>query len=141
VIASSISGTSYQWQVNRGAGFVNLQNDLHHAGVTGSQLMLLDVQSDYYGYEYRCLVNGGMASDIYTVKITAQWTGFANKDWENPANWGCGSVPDANTDVFIYNGKPNYPEINCNRICRSVYATPGTSLKVTDGKIFYIKGN
>jgi hypothetical protein len=141
IMTSSINGLTYQWQVNKGAGFVNLLNDMHHSNVTGTQLNLVDMPSAFYGYQYRCLVNGSLLSDVYTLKITALWTGFANTDWENPANWGCGSVPDENTDVYIYNGKPNYPEINCNRICRSVNATQGTSLKVTDGKIFYIKGN
>jgi hypothetical protein len=139
-IVSNISGTSYQWQVNTGNGFVNLVNNMHYANVQGKTLIIVDVQTNYYGYEYRCVINGANTSDVNTLKITALWTGAANKDWENPGNWGCGTVPDANTDVYIYNGKVNYPEISCNRICRSVYATVGTSLKVNDGKIFYIKG-
>ena len=139
-MVSNINGINYQWQVNTGSGFVNLTNNMHYANVQSKTLNIIDVQTNYYGYEYRCIINGSLISDVSTLKITALWTGAANKDWENPGNWGCGTVPDANTDVYIYNGKVNYPEISCNRICRSVYATVGTSLKVNDGKIFYIKG-
>jgi hypothetical protein len=139
LLKANLSGSTYQWQVNRGAGFVNVDEDGIHGGVNTSSLSIVGMPSSYYGYQYRCVVNG--ANDVTTtIRVVAYWTGAGNTDWENPGNWGCGTVPDKNTDVLIYNGKPNYPEINCNRACRSISATQGTSLKLKDAKILYITG-
>jgi hypothetical protein len=137
---SNVTGASYQWQVNGGSGFVNLADNANYSNVNSQLLKLAGIPSSWYGNQYRCLVNGNLYSNIDTLKITAYWTGSMNADWETPANWGCGIVPDLNTDVIIYNGKPNYPEVTCNRICRSITANPGTSVKVDDSKIFMIKG-
>jgi uncharacterized protein YjdB len=35
---------------------------------------------------------------------TNTWNGSVSNAWENAANWGCGIVPDANTDVVIKSG-------------------------------------
>ena len=140
VLPATLTGSTYQWQVDRGSGFVNLTDDGIHTGTNTRLLSFNQLSSNEYGYIYRCKVDG--TSDVATtIKITAYWTGAANTDWENPGNWGCGIVPDKNTDVYIYNGKLNYPEVNCNRACRSVSATTGTSLKVNGAKIFYITGH
>ena len=77
---------------------------------------------------------------ISTLKVVAYWSGSNNTDWENPGNWYCGAVPDKNTDVLIEAGKPNYPEINCNRACRSVSAAAGTSVRVKLNKLLLLTG-
>ena len=65
-------------------------------------------------------------------------SGSSNIDWENTGNWNCGALPDKNTDVLINAGKPNYPEVTYNRVCRSIVADPANSLKVKAGKILMI---
>jgi hypothetical protein len=137
---ADITGSTYQWQVNTGSGFVNLQAGSHIAGMNSRQLYLTDIPSLYYGNKYRCLVNGSTYSSIYSLKITAYWTGAFNKDWENPGNWSCGAVPDKNTDIIIEAGKLNYPEINCNRACRSINAAPGTSVRIKTDKLLMMMG-
>lgn len=36
-----------------------------------------------------------------TLYKVCSWNGSVSTQWENPANWDCGYVPDNNTDVFI----------------------------------------
>ncbi len=42
---------------------------------------------------------------VFTSNCQANnWTGAVNTAWENPGNWSCGKVPDANTNVTINSG-------------------------------------
>jgi hypothetical protein len=59
----------------------------------------------------------GSSSSSFSVNSTNTWTGAVNSAWENPGNWGCGTVPNANTDVVINSGTV---VINSNAECRSL---------------------
>ena len=137
---SDVTGSTYQWQVNTGTGFVNISANTYYSGINTAQLNLINIPSGFYGYQYRCLVNGSSYSSTSTLKFVAYWNGSSNTDWENTGNWNCGAVPDKNTDVLINAGKPNYPEVNCNRVCRSITADPATSLKVKANKVLMVTG-
>ncbi|MES2849299.1 MAG: M12 family metallo-peptidase [Bacteroidota bacterium] len=58
------------------------------------------------------------------------WTGNSDTAWEKPANWSCGSIPTATTDVTIPTGLVNYPVIKSNAICRRLRQQTGSSVKV-----------
>ena len=139
--SSDATGSSYQWQVNTGAGFANLVNDAHYSGVNSAQLTISNLLSAYGGYQYRCIVNGSTYSSTSKMRIVAYWNGSSNTDWENTGNWDCGLVPDRNTDVIINAGKPNYPDIACNRACHSIWTGAGTSLKLQSNKILMLTGH
>jgi Leucine-rich repeat (LRR) protein len=128
-ITSATAGSSYQWQVNTGSGFVNISDNANYAGTNTSALQLYNIPSSWYGYQYRCLVNAvpGTAS---VLKISSYWMGIVSSAWENPQNWSCGVVPDANSDVIINNGTV---VVNSNTSCRSLTARPGVSVTVTTG--------
>lgn len=73
----------------------------------------------------------GISSDPRTMTIIAQpnnWTGDANTAWENPDNWSCGVVADANTDVLIPAGATVI--ISSAAVCRSITVMPGASVTV-----------
>ncbi|HEY0042008.1 MAG TPA: hypothetical protein VGB71_15160, partial [Flavisolibacter sp.] len=53
--------------------------------------------------KFRCLVNG-VPSRVYTLSFVNVWTGHLDSSWENPNNWSCGAVPDADTEVVIAAG-------------------------------------
>ncbi|GAB4137416.1 MAG: hypothetical protein Fur0041_12150 [Bacteroidia bacterium] len=53
-IASS-GATSWQWQVNTGAGFVNLTNTPPYSGATTQTLTITGATSGMNGYIYRCI--------------------------------------------------------------------------------------
>lgn len=122
-LQSNITGSSYQWQVNTGSNYTNLAGGTNYTGTGSPVLQLINIPSSWYGYQYRCLVNGTSYSNIYTLKFTDTWTGAGGTPaWENPANWSCGSVPDANTDVIINGGMVI---LSSNTSVRGITIKPG----------------
>jgi hypothetical protein len=69
-----------------------------------------------------------------------KWTGTVSTAWENPANWNCGSVPNATTDVTIPSGLVNYPVVNSAAICRRIRQEPNTSVLVKTGFSLMLTG-
>ena len=126
-LVSTISGSSYQWQLSTdGVNFNNLSNTVNYSGTNTSSLQLINIPSSWYGYQYRCIVAGNN-SDVYVIKFTNSWVGLVNHAWENPGNWSCGTVPDANTDVIINSGTV---VLNSNVTVRSLSVSPGVSLTI-----------
>ena len=132
-VPSNITGATYQWQVDNGGGYTNVTNAGIYSGATTSTLTLTSTPTSIYGYKLRCLVNGSLFSQVYTVKFTATWQGTVNNIWGNTANWSCGILPDANTDVLINSGKPNYPQLGINTTIRTLKVNPGTTVTVNTG--------
>jgi Peptidase family M23 len=132
-IYSNLTGTTYQWQVNTGSGFTNIIDNTDYAGATTNQLQLKNVPTSFYGYQYRCFVNGNSYSHTISLKFVSYWNGFKSKSWDDPSNWSCGNVPDANTDVVIQNDVSNFPEVNFNTSCRTVTVNTGATLTVKPG--------
>ncbi len=58
---------------------------------------------------------------------TNHWTGSVSSDWENPANWSCGKLPDANTDVVINSGTV---VTNSNIVIRTFTINPTVAFTV-----------
>ena len=123
-------GNTYQWQVDIGNGFVDISNNSSYAGANNYNLEIKNIPSSWYGYQYRCVVDGKVSS-IQFLKFVATWTGNFNKIWENPANWKCGQLPDENTDVIISSG--SVVTINANTTIRSLTIKPGGNLSVAPG--------
>ncbi|MFT3682604.1 MAG: glycosyl hydrolase family 28-related protein [Ferruginibacter sp.] len=137
-LLSNITGSSYQWQVNTGSGFTNAADGTNYAGTTASVLQLNNIPSSWYGYQYRCLVSGTSYSDTFTLKFTDTWTGAGGtSEWENAANWSCGVVPDANTDVIIRSGTV---VLNSNTSCRSISVSNGASFTINGGFTLNLTG-
>ena len=137
------SAGAMQWQVNTGTGFTNISNGSIYSGVNTSTLVINNAASNMYGYKYRCVFTGNNAattSQEFVLKYTAIWGGAVNTAWENAGNWACGILPDANTDVIIKRGVPNFPVINSNAVCRSISATTETSILIKTGFNLLITG-
>jgi hypothetical protein len=126
-LASSITGAAYQWQVNTGSGFVNISDDANYSGTNAVNLQLNNIPSSWYGYQYRCVVDGNN-SYAYSLKFSGSWNGSVNTSWENPANWDCGIVPDSNTDVVIHSGTVI---LSSTTECRSLTVKPGANFTVS----------
>lgn len=68
------------------------------------------------------------------------WTGAVNTLWSNTANWSCGSLPMASTDLII-NSTANMPVVDItNAVCKNLTIGTGASLSVNSGMILDIKG-
>ena len=125
---SNLSGTNYQWQLNTGGGFYNIIDNANYTGTNTSSLQLNNIPSFFYGYEYRCVVDGQNSNSI-TIRFTDYWNGTVNTAWENPLNWSCG-LPDSNTDVIINAGTVI---LNSDASVRSVKIKKGVIYTVSSG--------
>ena len=132
-IPSNISGATYQWQADAGAGYTNITDGAVYSGTATKTLTLTNTPASIYGYKFRCVVNGGTFSQIYTLKLNSSWEGNVSNVWENTANWSCGQLPDAATDVLINAGKLNYPQVNVNTSVRTVTVNSGATITVNAG--------
>jgi hypothetical protein len=128
-ITSNLTGASYQWQVNTGSGFTNIANNGNYSGTNTVNLQLSNIPSSWYGYEYRCVVNG-VNSNVFSLKFENNWTGAVSSVWENPLNWSCGIVPDENTDVIVLSGTV---VVNSNTTIRSLTLGTGVNFTVNSG--------
>ncbi|MES2430083.1 MAG: hypothetical protein V4556_04045 [Bacteroidota bacterium] len=128
--ANNTPGNTYQWQINTGNGYTDLSNSSIYAGTTTDTLRLINAPTSMTGYLYRCeITNGGTVtySNENTLRFKAYWVGGISNAWEISGNWGCGILPDQNTDVIINAGMP---VLSSNATIRSVSANPYTSVKI-----------
>lgn len=128
-ITSNITGTTYQWQVDTGKGFVNITDNVNYSGTNSKTLQLNNVPSSWYGYQFRSVVDGNYSLTIPIIFVTT-WTGSKSTAWENPLNWSCSLVPDANTDVLVSSGTVI---LNSNAACRSLKVDTGAAFTVSPG--------
>lgn len=132
-------GTSYQWQVNTGSNFTNITDNSNYSGSNNMNLTITNSPTSWYGYKYRCIVDGNN-SDTTTLKFTAYWNGGTSTAWENTANWNCGVLPDANTDVIINEGVKFYPVVNNSTSCRSLRLNKNTLASIITGITLTLTG-
>jgi uncharacterized repeat protein (TIGR03803 family) len=134
ILKSGISATNYQWQLNAGVGFVSIADNSNYIGTNTDLLQLSNIPSSWTGYQYRCLADGAVSKN-YTLKFVNSWIGTSNTNWENPANWSCGSIPDNNTDVVIDSGGV---VVNSNVTVRSLKVATGVNFTVNTGFVLSI---
>ncbi|MCY7292668.1 MAG: hypothetical protein LH615_10875, partial [Ferruginibacter sp.] len=132
-LPSNISGATYQWQADAGAGYANIADGPVYGGTATKTLTLTNTPASVYGYKFRCVVNGGTFSEIYTLTLNTSWEGTISNVWENNANWSCDQLPDVDTDVVINAGKSNYPQVNVNTSVRTLTVNTGATITVNTG--------
>jgi hypothetical protein len=69
-----------------------------------------------------------------------KWNGTASTAWENTANWNCGVLPDAFTDVILNSSISRYPVVSSNVSCRSLKALPNSTIRVLTGFTLNVTG-
>lgn len=138
---SDVTGAAYQWQVDNGTGlFTNLAAVAPYTNVTTATLMITSPATALSGYQYRCLVNGNTYSSTFTLQFASTWTGSLSTAWETAGNWSCGVVPDANTDVYINQGTPNYPSVNSTGSVKSIRLQSGATITVANNQHLTLTG-
>lgn len=138
-MVTKLRGTSYQWQVSTNGNFTDVIDNSNYSGSNNMNLTISNSPTSWYGNQYRCIVNG-IISDTTTLKFTAYWNGSAGTAWENIANWNCGVLPDANTDVIINEGVKFYPVINNSTSCRSIRFGKNTLASLAAGITLQLTG-
>ena len=128
ILTSELSGAGYQWQLNTGMGFNNIADDDYYSGTNTKTLQLNNLPSLFYGYEYRCVVDGQNSNSI-TIRFTDYWNGSMSTAWEDPLNWSCG-LPDSNTDIIVNSGTV---VLNSDATIRSMKIKKGVNCTVSNG--------
>ena len=88
---------------------------------------------------YVVVDNQGCLKDSFAVYANIcsgdinTWVGNVSTDWENPANWSCGAVPNTNSEVFINPGTPHSAIINSDVVIKNITIRTGASVTVTTG--------
>jgi hypothetical protein len=127
---AGMNGSLYQWQLSTDTvHFNNIIDDANYNGSVTATLALTAIPSSWYGYRYRCIIDGNVGR-ISTLKFVNTWTGSTNNDWNTASNWSCGAVPDMNTDVKINDGEP---VLNMDATVRSLFLSPTAHLTINTG--------
>ena len=58
-VASSFSGATYQWQMDKGSGFTNITNGGQFSGATNDTLVISSLTSSNDGLKFRCMASSG----------------------------------------------------------------------------------
>ena len=69
-----------------------------------------------------------------------EWTGNVSTAWSNSANWLNNFVPNANNNVTIPAGRPNYPVLTANAGAKELVMGAGATINL-NGYLFTIKGD
>jgi len=69
-VNASGTGLSYQWQVDTGAGFVNISNSAVYSGATTAAITLTSVTLGMNGYKYRVIINGAVEPPATSNSVT-----------------------------------------------------------------------
>jgi hypothetical protein len=127
---SNVNGSNYQWQVFNGTSFLAIGNNANYSGTNTVTLQISNIPSSFSGNIYRCVIDNTKVSTSFYLQVADSWTGAVSTAWENPGNWGCGKVPDANTDVVISTGQVI---VSTNVVCKTLKVAPGAKLEVAPG--------
>jgi|GEM_PF-2568285 len=70
---------------------------------------------------------------IISVSTITTWVGSVDKSWNNAANWSCGEVPTASSDVVINIATPGGVEITSDAFANTLTIQNGALLTVLSG--------
>ncbi len=134
--ATDIIGSTYQWQVNNGAGYTDITNNAVYNNATTATLNITNLAANYIGNKYRCVVTtafGIVYSREFVLKFGNTWLGAVSKAWENALNWSCNTVPDDKTDVIINSGTLFTAELSTATTIRSLQMVNVADLVIKNG--------
>jgi Metallo-peptidase family M12 len=88
----------------------------------------------------QAVIRGNMSASSFCTIQKNTWTGLQSAAWEIPANWSCGSIPTANTDVIIPGGTVNNPVVSSAAVCRKLMQTPNAAVTISQGFSLRVTG-
>jgi hypothetical protein len=130
-LTAATTGGSYQWQLSTGEGYKNITNNSNYTGATTRNLTITNAPTNWFGYTYRCLVDGMWGGYPAYLQFANTFLGTVSTAWENAANWGCvGQTADANTDVLVFSGNPI---LSTSTYARSITVQPDITVTTKPG--------
>jgi hypothetical protein len=70
LLTEAASSNTYQWQIDRGAGFVNLQDNAMFSGTGTSNLRIISADTSLHNKQFRCLLDNNRAGRVYRLMVT-----------------------------------------------------------------------
>jgi hypothetical protein len=94
----------------------------------------------------RKATSGGCTGITVPVQISVLpsnggWTGATSTNWNTASNWCSNSVPTNTTDVSIYSGPSNMPQISTAANCRSLTINTGATVSIIGAVTLSVYGN
>jgi len=117
--------TNTNWATNEG--------DTYNVTATARYLKVIMTKNS--------LNNGVHISDfrVYGSPHTSTWTGTANNNWYNTANWS-GKVPTSTKDVIIPAAVTNKPVISASAVCNDLTINPSATLEIAPTGSLIVNG-
>lgn len=131
-VAATGGGLTYQWY----NGVTALGNTAPYSGAFTDVLNISNT-SGLDGNTYHVVVTNGCGSAMstsatLTEDFTNTWDGSADALWSNIANWSCGIIPIATTNVVIPATATNMPDVNIpGAICNNLTIDAGADIEFT----------
>jgi photosystem II stability/assembly factor-like uncharacterized protein len=102
---ASGSGGSYQWQMDAGPGFINVNDNSNLSGTHTSILTLSNVPATWDEYQFRCLIDTNM-SNVFKIKVGTSLNPSVVINGNNMVNQG----QSVNINATVSNGgtSPTY---------------------------------
>lgn len=146
---TATNAVSYQWQLSTGGAYTDISNNATYGGATTNTLTVSNITAGMSGYNYKCVVTGSVAPTAtsnaasLTVSAPGTWLGTTNTAWSNTANWSCGVLPIATTNVVIAAGAANMPSVDINSaVCNDISIAAGATLSFSGTtNVLDIKGS
>ncbi|MFY8069615.1 MAG: hypothetical protein ACOVMG_05925, partial [Flavobacterium sp.] len=102
------SATAFQWQINTGSGFTNINNGGVYSGANSNILTLTGITSNMSGHQYRCVASNG-SLDCSTNSNSATLTvSVLNASPASQTNIACFGGSNGSATVQVSGGSAPY---------------------------------
>lgn len=78
---------------------------------------------------------------ISVLPASGGWIGTTSTNWNTASNWCNNTVPTSATDVTLYSGQSNMPQISTAANCRDLIINSGATISITGAVTFSVYGN
>jgi PKD-like domain/PKD domain/CHU_C Type IX secretion signal domain/Ig-like domain CHU_C associated len=65
-VSATGTAVAYQWQVNKGAGFINVVNNINFSGAGTNTLTIVNAPATFNNYMFRAEITGSCGSPVYS---------------------------------------------------------------------------
>ena len=142
-------GTSYQWQVNTGTGWLNLGDNENYGGVTTNTVTVNNISESMEGYQYRALLSNDSFCYLPnsvpdSLIISNVWKGTASSAWSTAANWWGNIVPCTSCEyVIVPDVSPGFFPILAGtetQGVRNLVIRKDASVTIKDSSVLQVRG-
>jgi len=67
-VAAEGDQLSYQWQIDTGFGFVDLQDGGEYSGANTADLVITNIPLSFGAYTYRCIISSPSSADVFSAR-------------------------------------------------------------------------